>query len=379
MRAATSGLRAQSFKERFAKFVVAARDEPSGALASFAPKKVASLPTLMALALGAIAYFGLAQHWVLYALELWLGYACACLALSVLHANSGVRAGWMRIVPVLVGGAALGSLLSCVTWLFAHPGAMVSWNQAALQSWQPFAYGIIFAGIAVVKDFVASEQSISRRAQQRLLQQQQEGAKQAAEAQLRLLQAQIEPHFLLNTLANVRSLVKRDTTRATEMLDHLSDYLHVALPRMRQTHSTLAREVQLSESFLSIMQIRMGERLKFCFDVPANLGAIVFPPMLLQTLVENSIKHGLEPSSEGGEIKVTAQRLNAPEGERCKVVVTDTGIGFGRANTGGTGIGLANIRERLLSLFGTNASLEISTNTPRGVVATLIIPIESQS
>jgi signal transduction histidine kinase len=379
MSAAMFGLSAQSLKARFAKFVVAARDEPSGALASFAPKTVASLPTLIALALGAIAYFALAQQWVLYALELWLGYAFACLALSVLHANSGVRAGWMRIVPVLVGGAALGSLLSCVVWLFAHPGAMVSWNQAALQSWQPFVYGIIFTGITVVKDFVASERGISRRAQQRLLQQQQEGSKQAAEAQLRLLQAQIEPHFLLNTLANVRSLVKRDTTRATEMLDHLSDYLHVALPRMRQTHSTLAREAQLSESFLSIMQIRMGERLKFCFDIPADLGVIIFPPMLLQTLVENSIKHGLEPSSEGGEIKVTAQRLSTPEGERCKVVVADTGIGFGRAHTGGTGIGLVNIRERLQSLFSANASLEISANTPCGVVATLIIPIESQS
>lgn len=107
--------------------------------------------------------------------------------------------------------------------------------------------------------------------------QQQEGAKQAAEAQLRLLQAQIEAHFLLNTLANVRSLVKRDTTRATEMLDHLSDYLHVALSRMRQTHSTLAREAQLSESFLSIMQLRMAERLKFSFDIPADLGAVTFP------------------------------------------------------------------------------------------------------
>ncbi len=370
---------AQSLKARFAQFVVAVRDEPDGALTSFAPKTVASLPTLIALAFGVIAYFAFAQHWVLYALELWLGYAFACLALTVLHANSGARAGWIRIVPVLVGGAALGSLLSCVVWLFAHPGAMVSWNQAALQSWQPFVYGIIFAGIAVVKDFVASERGISRRAQQRLLLQQQEGAKQAAEAQLRLLQAQIEPHFLLNTLANVRSLVKRDTARATVMLDHLSDYLHVALPRMRQTHSTLAREAQLSESFLSIMQIRMGVRLTFRFDIPADLGAITFPPMLLQTLVENSVKHGLEPSSEGGEIIVIAQHLQALEGARCKVVVTDTGIGFGRANTSGTGIGLANIRERLQSLFGTNASLEISANAPHGVVATLIIPIESQS
>ena len=154
---------------------------------------------------------------------------------------------------------------------------MVCWQQAALQSWQQFVFGIIFASITAVQDFVASERGIARRVQQSMVQQQQEGAKQAAEAQLRLLQAQIEAHFLLNTLANVRSLVKRDTTRATEMLDHLSDYLHVALSHMRQTHSTLAREAQLSKSFLSIMQLRMAERLKFSFDIPADLGAVTFP------------------------------------------------------------------------------------------------------
>lgn len=364
-------------KNWWSKYVVAARDEPEGALASFTKLKLLNRPTLFLLALGALAYFAFAQHWFLYAFELWLGYAGAAAALAVLCALSGVRASWLRIAPIIIAGAALGALLACVVWLIAHPGAMVSWQQSALQSWQPFLFGIVFASINVVQDFVASERSIARRAQQTMQRQQQEGAKQAAEAQLRLLQAQIEPHFLLNTLANVRSLVKRDTTRATEMLDHLSDYLHVALPRMRQTHSTLAREAQLSESFLSIMQIRMGERLKFSFDIPAHLGAITFPPMLLQTLVENSIKHGLEPSSEGGDIQVRAQHIDTPQGQQCQVTVADTGIGFGRANTGGTGIGLVNIRERLQSLFGANASLTISANTPRGVIATLIIPIES--
>jgi signal transduction histidine kinase len=367
-----------TFKNWWSRFLIAAREEPEGALAGFARDKLVSRATLGLLVFGAVAYFAFAQHWFLYAFELWLGYAGAAAALAVLCAISGVRAGWLRIAPAIALGAALGALLACVLWLVAHPGAMVSWQQAALQSWQPFVFGIVFAGITVVQDFVASERGIARRAQQTMLRQQQEGAKQAAEAQLRLLQAQIEPHFLLNTLANVRSLVKRDTTRATEMLDHLSDYLHVALPRMRQTHSTLAREAQLSESFLSIMQIRMGERLKFSFDIPADLGAITFPPMLLQTLVENSIKHGLEPSSEGGDIQVLAKRLNTGHGEQCQVTVADTGIGFGRANTGGTGIGLVNIRERLESLFAANASLTISANTPRGVIATLIIPIESK-
>lgn len=362
-------------KKWWSKFVMGAHIEPEGALASFTRSKLIAVPTLGLLALGMLAYFAFAQQWFLYAFELWLGYAGAAAALTLLSATSGVRVGWLRVAPTIIAGAALGALLACVVWLVAHPGAMVSWKQSALQSWQPFLFGIVFAAIQVVQDFVASERGIARRAQQTMQRQQQEAAKQAAEAQLRLLQAQIEPHFLLNTLANVRSLVKRDTHRATEMLDHLSDYLHVALPRMRQTHSTLERETQLSMSFLSIMQIRMGARLTFSFDIPASLGAVTFPPMLLQTLVENSIKHGLEPSSEGGEISVRATLLTQALGQFVQVVVADTGIGFGRANTGGTGIGLVNIRERLQSLYGNNASLTISENSPRGVVTTLIIPI----
>jgi sensor histidine kinase YesM len=178
----------------------------------------------------------------------------------------------------------------------------------------------------------------------------------------------------LNTLANVRSLIKRDGDRARDMLDHLSDYLHVALPRMRQSQSTLEREVALSTSYLSIMQIRMGDRLRYRVHLGEDTAGLTFPPMLLQTLVENAVKHGLEPSAEPGEVLISAELIASPGGDCLRVCVADTGIGFGRANTSGTGIGLINIRQRLHSLYGADASLEISPNMPTGVVATLSIP-----
>jgi sensor histidine kinase YesM len=221
---------------------------------------------------------------------------------------------------------------------------------------------------------VASERALAFRARETLERQRQEAAKQAAEAQLRLLQAQIEPHFLLNTLGNIRSLVKRDGERARDMLDHLVDYLLVALPRMRQDTSTLGHELELSTSYLAIMQIRMGARLAYHIDCPAELLHVPFPPMLLQTLVENAIKHGLEPSADPGTIAVQAGTETTSGGQILCVAVTDTGVGFGKADTGGTRIGLANIRERLQSLFGGEAELIIAPNLPNGVIATLRIP-----
>ncbi len=352
---------------------------PDGVLAHFNLGGLWKWPTGAAFGLGVVLYIFAAQHWLMFALQLWLGYAGGALALALLRRVQGVRALPRNVIAVLLFGAALGTFVGSMIWFWAIGMGIFLWSLVIAQWWPPFVFGIVFCGITMVRDFVRSERAITQRAQQAMERQRQESAKQAAEAQLRLLQAQIEPHFLLNTLANVRSLVKRDADRARDMLDHLSDYLHVALPRMRQSHSTLEREVALSASFLSIMQIRMGERLSFSFDIQPALAALSFPPMLLQTLVENAIKHGLEPSAQPGFIHVVASRVmdgeNASQ-DLLRVTVTDTGVGFGRANTSGTRIGLVNIRERLQSLYAGQGTLEISPNQPTGVVASVTIPID---
>jgi sensor histidine kinase YesM len=360
---------------------------PEGICEQFQVRLLLSWSALIAMLIAVLLYRFAAQTWLLFAFQLWLGYVIGALALSILVLRKGLRPRLYAVFLTMLFGVALGAFVGSFIWFWAIGFGTFRWAFLFGQWWQPVIFGIFCLGTICTRDFVRSERAIAQaaaqRAQQAMERQRQESAKQAAEAQLRLLQAQIEPHFLLNTLANVRALVKRDQDRARDMLDHLSDYLHVALPRMRQSHSTLEREAALSESFLSIMQIRMGERLTFSFDIPAETKAISFPPMLVQTLVENAIKHGLEPSATPGHIAVSARLIVLAGREALSVSVSDTGVGFGRANTSGTRIGLINIRERLASLYGGGeaggessvAALEISPNQPTGVVATLMIPV----
>ena len=192
--------------------------------------------------------------------------------------------------------------------------------------------------------------------------------REMAEARLQVLQAQIEPHFLFNTLANVRRLYQMDLDAGRRMLDNLMRYLEVALPSMRQSHSTLGRELDLIGAYLSVQGVRMGRRLAVTIDVPPVLQAIDMPPMMLLTLVENAIKHGLNPQLKGGTIVITAHR----EGDRLRLDVIDDGRGFG-ASSGG-GIGLANVRARLRALHGDAASLTLVENVQRGVTSTLRLP-----
>lgn len=191
------------------------------------------------------------------------------------------------------------------------------------------------------------------------------------EARLRMLQAQIEPHFLFNALATVRSLYRSDAAAAQSTLDNLLHYLQVALPQMRTADTTLAREAALAEAYLEIQRIRMGRRLAFEIDIPAALRDARLPPMMLLTLVENAIKHGLAPLPEGGTIHVGA----AAAGGELVVRVADTGGGFMQSSGGGTG--LANIRARLAGMYGAAARLTLALNAPRGVVATIALPLSS--
>jgi hypothetical protein len=196
--------------------------------------------------------------------------------------------------------------------------------------------------------------------------------RQLLEARLQTMQAQVEPHFLFNTLASVDYLIETDPQRASTMQKNLIQYLRAALPRMREAGTSLGREADLIRAYLEILQVRMEERLKVVFSVPQGLRSAEFPPMMLQSLVENAIKHGLEPKAEGGELRVAAEVVDG----KLHVVVADTGLGFNPAGapTAGTGLGLTNIRERLALLYGQDAQLSITANRPTGTMVTVELP-----
>ncbi|GAA5174496.1 hypothetical protein GCM10025771_04350 [Niveibacterium umoris] len=194
--------------------------------------------------------------------------------------------------------------------------------------------------------------------------------REAADAKLHAMQAQIEPHFLFNTLASVDQLIRTDPQRASQVQKTLIQYLRAAIPQMRDDaqRSTLGRQVKMSQAYLEIMQVRMEERLAFSFDAPEGLSCAEFPSMMLQTLIENCIKHGLEPKPEGGRIDVKAEVARG----KLRVKVSDTGVGF--TADAKDGVGLANIRERLRLLYGNTASLTLTPNEGGGTVATIELP-----
>ena len=201
-------------------------------------------------------------------------------------------------------------------------------------------------------------------------------AKELTVAKLSLLHAQVEPHFLYNTLASAQILTRSDPARADTMLGNLITYLRHSLPRTGDDLSTLGVELERAHAYLDILKIRMGSRLQLQIEVPAHLRSMAFPPMMLQTLVENAIKHGLEPHSGGGTVWILAREMpgdaRAPFGALA-VTVADDGRGFS-SEGGGTGIGLRNVRERLRLAYGDAASFDIVANFPNGVAATIKVP-----
>ncbi len=193
--------------------------------------------------------------------------------------------------------------------------------------------------------------------------------KELTVAKLSLLHAQVEPHFLYNTLASAQVLTRSDPAKADQMLGNLITYLRRSLPRAEEGLSTLGEELERARAYLEILRIRMGERLALQIQVPDALNAVPMPPMMLQTLAENAIKHGLEPVPGGGTIWI----IGRESGDKVSVTVADDGRGFSE-DGGGTGIGLKNVRERLRLAYGDAASFSIATNFPKGVAATITVP-----
>ncbi|MEW9899145.1 histidine kinase [Chitinivorax sp. PXF-14] len=201
--------------------------------------------------------------------------------------------------------------------------------------------------------------------------------RRVAEAELAAMQAQIEPHFLFNTLGSIETLIEIDPPLAARTQRSLIQYLRAAMPQLRGSgnHSTLGQQVALSRAFLEIMKVRMEERLDYRFDIPDGLSSAEFPPMMLQTLVENSIKHGLEPKAEGGRIDIAAEIAHG----KLRISVVDSGVGLadGPSPTAGSGVGLGNVRERLKLLFGKEARLLIESPAAGGTRAVIELPYRS--
>jgi len=198
--------------------------------------------------------------------------------------------------------------------------------------------------------------------------------RQVVEARMAAMQAQVEPHFLFNTLASIDHLIETDPPRASTMQKNLIALLRASMPTMREANQggprDLGREMAVIRPYLEILKVRMEERLATRIDVPDGLLSAEFPSMMIQSLVENAIKHGLEPKPEGGELAIKAEIVHG----KLTVTVTDTGLGFGRAATAGTGVGLANIRERLALLYAGKATFSITENQPSGTVVRIAVP-----
>ena len=199
--------------------------------------------------------------------------------------------------------------------------------------------------------------------------------RQLVEARMQAMQAQVEPHFLFNTLASIDHLIETDPPRASTMQKNLIQYLRAALPKMRESATTLGRETDLIRAYLEILKVRMDDRLATEFAVPDGLRSAAFPPMMLQSVIENAIKHGLEPKPEGGTVRVAAEIVDG----HLRVSVADSGLGFDPDNntaTRGTGLGLSNIRERLALLYGNQGRLTVRPNAPVGTIVEIELPYE---
>lgn len=229
--------------------------------------------------------------------------------------------------------------------------------------------GVLLAPWAALAALVRQKEALARHQALTFDLERSELERQALDARLHLLQAQVTPHFLFNTLANVQALVDTGSPQASAVLQSLIAYLRAAVPRLHEPVSTLAQELQLVRAYLELMHMRMPDRLVFELHVDEAALGLGCPPLTLLTLVENAVRHGIDPSEEGGRIDIYLWR----RGTRCLLRVSDTGVGL-QQTSAGLGTGLATLRERLRLVFGADASLRVRAQEPRGVSAELDFP-----
>lgn len=236
-------------------------------------------------------------------------------------------------------------------------------------SWEIQGLGLLVAPWAALAALVRQKDALARHQALAFDLERSELEREALDARLHLLQAQVAPHFLFNTLANVQALVEAGSPRASDVLQSLIAYLRAAVPRLDAPATTIGQELELVRAYLELMHMRIPDRLQFAMHVDETALALHCPPMTLLTLVENAVRHGIDPSEEGGRIDISVHRRD----DRCVIRVSDTGAGLQQTGNG-LGTGLTTLRERLQLTFGNDAMLRVNAQRPRGVCAELDLP-----
>jgi signal transduction histidine kinase len=304
------------------------------------------------LGLSATAAFALFEVWP-RSLPLWLQrWALQVIAVGV----------FMPVTTVLI-------------YVLATPhGAPPFWeNPNRMNGWTHLTFaGLLLAPWTALAAIVRQKEAFARDQGLAFALERSELERQALDARLHLLQAQVAPHFLFNTLANVQALVDAGSPHASAVLRSLTAYLRAAVPVLHEPAATIDRELQLVRPYLELMQMRMPDRLQYAMNVDPAVLQVRCPPTTLLTLVENAVRHGIDPSEEGGRIDIDVARI----GERCVVRVTDTGVGL-HQSANGLGTGLTALRERLRLIFGDAARLRLTANGPRGAAVEIDLPAQT--
>ena len=305
-----------------------------------------------------------------YGNSFWINLVFSqCIGLSIYGINAAVvfhitdkRRRWLMLMLTFPGSIMFGVTLGF--WITG----MGSWSDP--HAWVSAVIGLFFGGIGAITFFLSQriEQLDAEVKQRQLLQSEIE--RRELEAQLKLLQAQIEPHFLFNTLANASSLIDTDPALAKRLLERLNDWLRIALVRARTDCATLGDELDMLDNYLQILAVRFGERLHWHIDAIQSTRELPFRPMLLQPLVENAVRHGIEPKLGGGTIHIQASIQN----DTLQLQVSDDGAGL-TENTQMAGAGLDNVLARVQALYGSAGRLTLVSNPNGGVTSTLELPV----
>lgn len=314
----------------------------------------AALLRTVALGLVAVLIFGIFEQWP-KRLPRWL-------------------ARW--VLQVVGVGVAMPLTTITIYLLSTKAGAPPFWLvKDRMDGWMSLTFvSILLAPWTALAALVRQKEAFARHQALAFDLERSELERQALDARLRLLQAQVAPHFLFNTLANVQALVDTGSMQASAVLRSLTAYLRATLPQLHEPVTTLGRELQLVEAYLQLMHMRMPDRLQFELHVDEAALALRCPPTALLTLVENAVRHGIDPSEEGGRIEIHVQRQDG----RCLIRVTDTGAGLQQTGEG-VGTGLSALQERLQLMFGGDAKLRVTAQEPRGVCAELDLPAPGDS
>ena len=281
---------------------------------------------------------------------------------------------WLaRWVLQVVGVAVSMPIGTFLIWLYStQPGAPQFWHDSdRMQGYGAITgLGIFLSPWVALGALVRQKDALARHQALAFELERSELERQALDARLHLLQAQVSPHFLFNTLANVQALVDAGSPQASAVLRSLIAYLRAAVPRLNEAATTLGQELELVKAYLELMHMRMPDRLQFSLHADEAALGQHCPPMTLLTLVENAVRHGIDPSEEGGRIAISVSLRD----KRCIVRVDDTGVGL-QQSANGLGTGLSTLRERLRLVYGGEAHLRIAALQPHGVSAELDLPV----